>query len=153
MDAQGIDDLQGQGLIGRLREGSGNDVLQYGGFLQYLMNGGIGAQARVLLDPLPIGIIGDHAGPVRVYVVIDDSGDCLGYGFQDLALFNGNDVLECIDVGGVDREHVYIVFQAICHVLVEWAEFLQMVADHGALGRCLAQYAVLRYIGNVLRAD
>ena len=117
------------------------------------MHGWVCTQARILLDALPIGIIRYDARLHGIEVVIDDCADGFGDGFQHLALFHGYDMLECVDIRRMDWKHVHVILQAVGHILIQWAEFLQVIADQCLLLRRLAQDAALGNESNIFRAN
>ena len=153
MHTQRIDDLQSNGPICGLREIAGDDGLQHSGLGEHFMHSRIGTQGRILLDALPVCIEADDAWSIIGNLLVNDRTDGFRDGFQHFAFLNGHDVLERIDVCRVDREHIHVIFQPGCHILVQRAEFLQVFPDHGFLLGRLPQDALLGDIGDILGAD
>ena len=50
-------------------------------------------------------------------------------------------------------EHIHVVFQTICHILIQRAELLQVRANESFLFRRFPKYTPLSDIGNIFRTN
>lgn len=85
--------------------------------------------------------------------MVDDRSYGFGDRFQDFPLFHGYDMLECVDIRRMDWKHVHVILQAVGHILIQWAEFLQVLANQCLLLRRFAQDAALGNESNIFRAN
>ena len=153
LHAQPIDDAQRHLLERRPRVAALHPAVHDRPLLHHRDHAPLRAQAGVVDDHPPVVVIGDQPRLVRRHGLVEHAADGRGQRLEHLALLGDVDLLEGLDIGGVDGIEARVLAQPVGQARVERCKAAQVGGDPGDLLVALGQQPLLDDIGDVLAGD